>query len=109
MFAFSVFQIRKIIHENLTTDDLDYQINIFKLSDDSDFGTLIGQPAKSKIGTETVYSILMKGYMIVISIKPNNVSKKIEDIRLKSDGIIAIPVIPKKNEKKIILDYFGIT
>ena len=102
-------KIRKIVHENLTSEDFDYQINVFKLSEDSEFGTIIGQPIRSKIDSETVYSILMKGHMIIISIKPNKVSKKIEDIRLKSDGTIGIPIIPKKNEEKIILNYFGIT
>ena len=101
-------KIRKIVYENLTTEDFNYQINVFKLSVNSEFKTIIGQPIKSKIGTETVYSILMKGYMIVVSIKPNSASEKIKDIRLKSDGSMGIPVIPKKNEEKIILSYFGV-
>lgn len=102
-------KIRKIIYDNLDTDDLDIQINLFKLSDDSEFSTLIGQPIKSKIGAETIYSILMKGYLIVISLKENITSKKVKDIRLMSDGSIGIPIIPKNMEEKFILSYFGVT
>lgn len=100
-------KIRKIVYDNLETEDLDIQINLFKLSEDSDFNTIIGQPVKSKIGTETIYSILMKGYLIVISLKENITSKKVKDIRLMSDGTIGIPIIPKNIERKFILSYFG--
>lgn len=102
-------KMRIIVYDNLSTEDLEYQVNIFKLSDDSNFNTLIGQPVKSKIGAETVYSILMKGHLIVISLKENITSKKVKDIRLKSDGTIRIPMIPKKIEREFILNYFGLT
>lgn len=101
-------KIRKIVYDNLDTEDLDIQINLFRLSNDSEFNTLIGQPVKSKIGAESIYSILMKGYLIVISLKENITSKKVKDVRLMSDGTIGIPIIPKNMEKNFIFSYFGV-
>lgn len=102
-------KIREIIYNNLISDDLEYQVNIFKLCKDSNYNTLIGQPVRSKIKSETIFSILMKGYLIIISLKQNEISKKIKNIRLKSTGTLAIPIIPKVLEEKILFKYFGLT
>lgn len=101
-------KIRKIIYENLESSDLDLQINLFKLSNDSNFSQLIGQPIKRKIKTETIYSMLIKGFLIIISLKENEESIKVREMRLKSDGTIDIPIIPKEKEEKFILKYFEV-
>lgn len=101
-------KIRKIVYENLTTNDLEFQLNILKLDKNSDFDQLIVQPFRSKLETETCYSFLLKGYLIIINFKENKTSKKMKENRLKHNGEITIPIIPKNIEKKIILTYLDL-
>lgn len=101
-------KIRKIVYENLTTDDLEFQLNILKLDRNSDFDQLIVQPFRSKLETETCYSFLLKGYLIIINFKENKTSKKMKENRLKQNGEIIIPIIPKSTERKFILAYLDL-
>ncbi|WP_223599616.1 hypothetical protein [Chryseobacterium sp. GVT01B] len=101
-------KIRKIVYENLTTTDLEFQLNIFKLDKKSEFNQLIVQPFKSKLETETCYSFLLKDYLIIINFKENKTSKLMKENRLKQSGQIVIPIIPKSTEKKFILTYMDL-
>jgi len=101
-------KIRKIVYDNLTTDDLEYQLNIFKLDNNSEFNQLIVQPIRSKLETETCYSFLLKDYLIIINFKENKTSKTMRDKRLKQNGEIIIPIIPKSIEKKFFLTYLDL-
>ncbi len=96
-------KIRKIVYENLTTTDLEFQLNIFKLDKKSEFNQLIVQPFKSKLETETCYSFLLKDYLIIINFKENKTSKLMKENRLKQSGQIVIPIIPKSTEKSLSL------
>lgn len=101
-------KIRKIVYENLFTNDLEFQINILKLQEDSNFAQLIVQPFRSKIESQTLYSFLLKGYLIIINFKENKTSKTMKLQRLTEDGKIVIPIIPKKIENNIIFTYLKI-
>ncbi|UZT98016.1 hypothetical protein ODZ84_00140 [Chryseobacterium fluminis] len=101
-------KIRKIVYENMMTDDLEFQLNILKLDKNSEFDQLIVQPFRSKLGTETCYSFLLKGYLIVINFKENKISKTMKENRLKQNGEIIIPVIPKSTERKFFLTYLDL-
>ncbi len=101
-------KIRNIVLNNEETLDLDFQINILKLEKDSNFGEIIAQPIRSKIDAETCYTFLIKGFLIVLNIKENRVSRKMKEMRLKSDGSILIPIIPKNAERRIIFTYFNL-
>lgn len=101
-------KIRKIVYENLTTDDLEFQLNILKFDKNSEFDQLIVQPFKSKLETETCYSFLLRGFFIIINFKENNTSKKMKGNRLKQNGEIIIPIIPRSTEKKFILTYLDL-
>ena len=101
-------KIRKIVHENIETSDLDFQINILKLEPDSNFNQLIVQPFRNKTESETMYSFLLKDYLCVISFKENKTSKKMKGNRLKQNGEIIIPIIPKSVELNFILKYLNL-
>ncbi len=101
-------KIRKIIYENTSTDDLEFQLNILKLDENSEFDQLIVQPFRSKLETETCYSFLLKGFLIIINFKENKTSKTMIDNRLKQTGEIIIPIIPKSTERKFILTYLDL-
>ncbi|MDN3694262.1 hypothetical protein QWZ06_19250 [Chryseobacterium tructae] len=101
-------KIRKIVYENQTTDDLEFQLNILKFDKNSEFDQLIVQPFKSKLETETCYSFLLRGFFIIINFKENNTSKKMKGNRLKQNGEIIIPIIPRSTEKKFILTYLDL-
>ncbi|WP_230635694.1 hypothetical protein [Chryseobacterium sp. LC2016-29] len=79
-------KIRKIVLGNLTTDDLEFQLNIFKLDKNSDFEQLLVQPFRSKLKAETAYSFLLRGYLIIINFKENKTSKMMKENRLKKMG-----------------------
>lgn len=98
--------IRKIVYENLFTTDIMFQLNILKLAQNSDFNQLIVQPFKSKLGTETCYSFILKDYLIIINFKENGISKSMKEHRLKQNGEITIPIIPQGIEQDFILKYF---
>ncbi len=101
-------KIKNVILGNDDVNDSEIQINLFQLSEDSNFNTLIGQPVRSRINAHTIYSLLMKGYLIVVSLRQNQLSNTTKELRLKSDGTIGIPIIPKRVEEKFIMQYFGV-
>lgn len=101
-------KIRKIVYENLTTDDLEFQLNVLKLDRNSEFDQLIVQPFRRKLETETYYSFLLPGYLIIINFKENKTSKMMKENRLKKNGEIVIPIIPKNEERKFILTYLDL-
>lgn len=101
-------QVRNSVLNNSSLDDLDFQINILKFEKDSSFNEMIMQPLRSKIRAETNYVLLVRGFLIVVCVKENLASRKLKGIRLKKDGTILIPIIPKESERKFIGELLGL-
>jgi hypothetical protein len=55
-----------------------------------------------------MYSIIINGFLILFFLKENGISKRVEDVRLKTDNSIILIEVPEKLVEKFILTYMGI-
>lgn len=101
-------KLRDIIYNNKFSDDLSFQISVMRFSKDSEFSSFIGQPIRRKIDNTTMYTIVINGFLIMLFLKENGISKKTSNLRLQKNNSITILEIPPHLAKKFLLSYMGI-